>query len=245
MTAPDWSPLRAALKACRASGAVPQVWWRDDDATVPTAALDQLTALAQAVEMPVHLAVIPANATPALAVYCSDAPLIPVVHGWAHADHSVAGEKKNEFLTARPGANADAKRGLTRLQDLFGPTLRPMFVPPWNRIRAEVARDLSTMGYSTLSTFGPRADPIPGITRINTHVDPIHWKGSRSLVDPQTLIDTAAIQLQDRLNSAADAAEPYGLLTHHLVHDPAIWAFAETFLTEMQMGGATLWQMET
>ncbi|MEO0745245.1 MAG: polysaccharide deacetylase family protein [Pseudomonadota bacterium] len=243
MTNPDWSPLRAALRACRAAGTMPRLWWRDDDAVAPTHALDQLTALSETVGLPVHLAIIPAEATDALARYCDGAPVVPVVHGWAHADHSTPDDKKNEFLTPRADAAADATRGLARLRTLFGDGLRPMFVPPWNRIHAGVVARLPAMGYTTLSTYGPRPAPeaVPGLAQVNTHVDPIDWKSTRSLIDAQTLIDQAAAQLTDR----HDTDEPFGLLTHHLVHDPAIWAFAEAFLTEMQLGGATPWQMET
>ena len=243
MTKPDWQPLRAALRACRAAGATPSIWWRDDDAVAPTHALDQVTALSEAVGLPVHLAIIPAGATDALARYCNGRPLIPVVHGWAHSDHSAPGDKKNEFLTPRADAMDDASRGLARLRTLFGDSLRPMFVPPWNRIHTDVITRLPMMGYTALSTYGPRATPeaVPGLAQVNTHVDPIDWKGTRSLIDAQTLIDRAAAQLTSR----HDADEPFGLLTHHLVHDPAIWAFAEAFLTEMQLGGAIPWQMET
>ncbi|WP_299689356.1 polysaccharide deacetylase family protein [uncultured Tateyamaria sp.] len=245
MANPDWTPLRNALRDCRAANTMPTLWWRDDDAVAPTRALDQLCALTETFHLSVHLAIIPALATDALAAYCVDAPLIPVVHGWAHTDHSAAHDKKNEFLTPRPDAKRDAARGLTHMRSLFGQTLRPMFVPPWNRISAQVTTALPDMGYTTLSTFGPRGAAVPGLTRINTHVDPIHWKGTRSLVDTQTLIDDAAAHLRQRSTGAADASEPFGLLTHHLVHDAAIWAFAETFLTEMLTGGATPWQMET
>ncbi len=241
----DWSPLRAALQSCRAAGCVPHLWWRDDDAVATTAALDRLASLSEQVGVPVHLAVIPAHATPELAAYVTNAPLIPVVHGWAHADHSTPDEKKNEFLTPRAGALDDAAHGLARMQDLFADTVRRMFVPPWNRIHDNIVAALPAMGYTALSNFGPRPTPAGGITRINTHVDPIDWKGTRGLLDAQSLIDGAARNLMDRAAFRADPTEPFGLLTHHLVHDAAIWDFSRTFLTELLQGGATPWQMET
>ncbi|MEM9870164.1 MAG: polysaccharide deacetylase family protein [Pseudomonadota bacterium] len=245
MAQPDWTPLRNALRACRSSGTLPQLWWRDDDAVRPTAALDQLAELAMATGVPVHLAVIPADASDTLAAHITSMPLIPIVHGWAHRDHSMPGEKRNEFLTQRADATQDAADGLARLQTLFGDRLQPMFVPPWNRIHADVIAALPALGYTALSTFGPRPQDHDSIRRINTHVDPIDWKGTRDLIDAQTLIDRAAAQLHDRHMGRADAAEPFGLLTHHLVHTPAIWDFAHTFLTELQQGGAMPWQMET
>lgn len=246
MTAPNWTPLREALARTRAAQLNVPLWWRDDDAIAPTPALDHLATLAGSIGIPVHLAVIPAGATEALATYCTEAPLIPVVHGWAHYDHSQADEKKNEFMTARAGAVGDAARGLTRMQEMFTTQLQPMFVPPWNRINANVVGYLSTQGYTTLSTFGGRhaQQAAPGLTQINTHVDPILWKGNRDLVDPEQLIAQTAQILTDRCDGCADAQEPLGLLTHHLVHTPAIWAFAHDFLTEMLSGGATPWTME-
>lgn len=243
----DWTPLRAELAACRRDTVDVPVWWRDDDAVAPTAALDRLQKLAQGIGLPVHLAVIPAHAAPALAKRVDGSTLIPLVHGWAHEDHSGPDEKKNEFLTDRPGREQEIARSMERMTELFGATLRPMFVPPWNRIDDAIAPALTECGLAALSTFGPRqaVRAAPGLEQINTHVDPIWWKGTRDLVDPETLVAAAVAQLEARRRGAQDAAEPFGLLTHHLVHTPAIWAFTEEFLHEMLSGGATPWTMET
>lgn len=246
MTAIDWTPLRSALSACRAAGITTRVWWRDDDATAPTPGLDKLAALAAEMQMQVHLAIIPQGATGALASYCATAPMIPVVHGWAHADHSTAAEKKNEFQTPRVDGVDETAQAMWRMRTLFGTALAPMFVPPWNRINDTVIKGLPGRGYRVLSTFGPRAhtNAAPGLRQINTHVDPIWWKGTRDLTDPDVLVAQCAAELGARAQGQADADEPYGLLTHHLVHTSAIWSFARAFLTEMQMGGAVPWAME-
>ena len=57
------------------------------------------------------------------------------------------------------------------------------------------------------------------------------------------LAKTAA-HLHSRTEGREDAFEPFGLLSHHLVHTEAIWSFIEAFLNEMRMGGATVWSME-
>lgn len=245
MTA-DWTPLRTALSAYRTSGMKLPIWWRDDDAVAPTSALDRLAALSVSVGLPVHLAIIPAHAAPALAAHIDREQLIPVVHGWAHADHSAADEKSNEFMTPRASTAKDTHRALARMRTLFGPDVRPMFVPPWNRIHADVTAALPAQGYHTVSTFGPRSAPeaTPGLAQINTHIDPIWWKGSRDLLDPAQLIAQTARHLDARRTGREDAREPLGLLTHHLVHSEAIWAFADTFLREMLDGGATPFTME-
>lgn len=243
----DWTPVQQALAACRRDGIAVPLWWRDDDAIAPTPALQELTDLAAATGLPVHLAVIPAHATAALASDSDPDWIIPVVHGWAHQDHSGGVGKKNEFQTERRDASQEPQRALTTLRALFGPRLRPMFVPPWNRINAEVTNALGPAGYAALSTFGPRAQAQAGkgVTQINTHIDPIWWKGTRDLVDPATLVAQTADLLHARRTDAQDPTEPLGLLTHHLVHSAAIWDFAGQFVREMLDGGATPWVMET
>lgn len=224
----DWSPVLAEQALWRAQGLVLPVWWRDDDAVEPTEALETLIAMSDAVGLPVHLAVIPQFATAALAARVASAGgLIPVVHGWAHHNHAPPDAKKAEFGAGRAAgeALADAALGLSRLTDLFGTQLRPMFVPPWNRISAEVAAGLVPLGFDVVSTYGPRGAALPGLTQINTHLDPIDWHGSRGLLDPAFLVQRLAGLMADRRMGLADNAEPLGLLTHHLVQDEAVWDF--------------------
>ena len=227
----DWTPLRAAL---RAAGRPVRFWWRDDDAIAPTPALERLEGLARAARMPVHIAVIPANATPELAAITTGSDtLVPVVHGWAHADTSAPDGKKSEFQRDRPEAENETARGLARMRDLFGPSLVPMFVPPWNRISDALVAKLAAQGYRGLSTFGTRgAETAHGLRVINTHVDPIFWRGNRGLADTGGIIDSAVAHLR------SGSSEPLGLLTHHLVHTPDIWDFSARFIAELQDGGA-------
>jgi len=245
MTA-DWGPLNDELQIWQDQDLTLPLWWRDDDAIEPTPQLDQLTKLSKKLGLPVHLALIPRDATSALAGYvAATSQLIPVVHGWAHQNHAPQGEKKAEFGAHRSVAQtvADADQGLKTLRALFGDQLEPMFVPPWNRISDDLLQGLSGLGYSSLSTFTPRkrAMASPGLAQINTHLDPIHWKGSRSLVPPQQLLDQVTRQLTDRRLGTADSAEPYGVLTHHLVHDAAIWGFTEALIVRLLAGPATPW----
>lgn len=243
----DWAPLRAELAACRHDGITVPFWWRDDDAVAPTPALDTLSALVEHTGLAVHLAIIPAHATDGLAEYVDGTQMIPLVHGWAHHDHSGPGEKKNEFMTRRPNMGEETARGLARMQTLFGAQLRRMFVPPWNRVDRGLLPTLSAQGYVALSTFGARRkqEAAPGLAQINTHIDPIRWKGNRDLVAPADLVATTVAYLRARRQGDEDAGEPLGLLTHHLVHTPAIWTFTQHFIHEMLSGGALPWTMET
>ncbi|MEP2716071.1 polysaccharide deacetylase family protein [Pseudophaeobacter sp.] len=246
---PDWSQLDAELATWRDTGMTLPLWWRDDDATEPTPELDQLSALSRKLALPVHLAVIPKTATPELAAYLEQHPeLIPVVHGWAHQNRADPSRKKCEFPADRPtdDALADMAQGLARLNTLFGPRLLPMFVPPWNRIAAELPPKMADLGFTALSTFTPRKSPkaAPGLAQINTHLDPIDWKGSRSLVAPDRLINQVSEQLQARRTSTAENTEPYGILTHHLAHDRAIWDFTEALISHLMQGPGVVWTFD-
>ncbi len=238
----DFTPLQAELALWRAKGRHLPLWWRDDDAVAQTAALDRLTDLAEALSLPVHLAVIPQAATEGLARFCaSTAFTVPLVHGWAHQDHAPEGQKKAEFGHPRPDAVTETRRALDRMQHLFGPHLLPMFVPPWNRIDDTVIAALPAQGYTALSTYLPRPARLaaPGLVQINTHIDPIHWRGGGGLVPPETQIAALVAHLQDRRTGRADVAEPLGILTHHLVQDAETWAFTESLIATLLKGGAT------
>ncbi len=241
----DWSPLRAELARWRSQGLELPFWWRDDDAVAPTAALDHLAQMSDATGVRVHLAVIPKAATPALAADLAP-NFVPVVHGWAHVSHTPEGVKNAEFGTGRSAEAAleDVSRGVTRLRDLFGARLAPMFVPPWNRIDPAVVAGLRAAGITALSTFQPRTAALaaPGVAQINTHIDPIFWRGHRGLVDPETLMDQTVALLQDRRSGSADNDEPLGYLTHHLVHDVDIWEFSRQFLLEICEGPVLLYR---
>ena len=202
--------------------------------------------MAEAHGIPVHLAVIPQAATPGLAAHVLGSNhLIAAVHGWAHQNHAPVGEKKAEFGGHRRLAEMqqEVAEGLNRLTRLFGGHLALMFVPPWNRISPQVVAGLQGLGMATLSTFTPRRAPLAaaGLEQINTHLDPINWKGGRGLVDPERLIAGLVRQLEDRRYGRADNGEPYGILTHHLVHDAAIWGFTDALLSRLMAGPVRVW----
>jgi hypothetical protein len=234
----DWTVLQQELARWRAERRQPTLWWRDDDAIAPTKALDRLEALASSFDLPVHLAVIPAQAGTPLAqrVEASD-HFVPLVHGWAHENHAPATDKKSEFGAPRQRAERDLHEALATMRSLFPAHLLPVFVPPWNRLDPGLLPVLKRLGYTAVSSFGRQAggDTLPFI---NTHLDPIDWRGHRSLADPDQLIAHAAADLAEMRENASGSPEALGLLTHHLVHDEAIWSFSEHFVSEMLEGGA-------
>lgn len=236
----DWSALRRALAALRRDGVDLPLWWRDDDAVKPTLALDHALQISAELRVPLHLAVIPSKADPALSHHLEATDTVALIHGWAHQNHAPAGEKKAEFGHRRPAAGKEAVEALQRMRTLFGGQLLKMFVPPWNRIDRSVTTALNSLGYCALSTFTPRAlRQTAGLVQINTHIDPIHWRAGGGLVPTEDIIALMTRTLAARHRGEADAAEPLGLLTHHLVHDPALWAFTRACLSELLDGGAT------
>ena len=242
----DWANLDAELAIWRTEGLHLPIWWRDDDAIAPTPALDRLAALAEDLSLPVHIAVIPKHAEPALAAYSRDRLLIrPLVHGWQHISHAPDGAKKAEFGHPRPDAAHELAQAQNRMQELFGDDLLPIFVPPWNRLDDGLLPVLADAGYVGVSTYLPRDNRIaaPGLVQINTHIDPIFWRGTRSLVPPDTLIADITKLLQDRRKGLTDPQEPLGFLTHHLVHDEDIWGFTHACLARLLDGGAVSAQM--
>lgn len=219
--------LRAErVLAARAEAGRPlRLWLRDDDAVAPTPALDRLLQLTGVAQVPMVLAVIPAPCDqpptgPDLAECLRERPDVTVaVHGWSHRNHAPEGVKKQELGPHRPldEMRAELRAGLMRLAVLHGPRARPLLVPPWNRIAADLVAALPDEGFTAISTFGPEV-PVPGLAVVNTQLDLIDWHGTRGGRD--------AAQLWTDLADLADSGRDHiGVLTHHLVHDEAAWAF--------------------
>jgi hypothetical protein len=234
----DWSPLHKALARCRETKTPLPIWWRDDDAIAPTSELDQLTKLSEKVGVPIYLACIPETTQSDLVPYVRERPaLIPCIHGWSHKNSAPADQKKSEFgVESKDGKNALAQ-ALKRMNTLFEDDIFTLFVPPWNRMHPNHQHQLANLGFRGFSTFGPRSG-TPPLPQINTHIDPIFWRGHRGLIDPETLIAQTTELLNARCNNEQDISEPLGYLTHHLVHTPEIWDFSTIFMNELLDGGA-------
>jgi hypothetical protein len=102
---------------------------------------------------------------------------------------------------------------------------------------------LRQAGLAGLTTFKPRLSHFaaPGLVQVNTHFDPIDWRNGGSLLPPTLLAEQLTIELADRRNARTDQTEPYGLLTHHLVHDEAVWAYMAELLTLLKQSRVTRW----
>lgn len=228
-----WRPLLAELDHWSSQGRSIRLWLRDDDAVAPSPQLDALAGLSERFQLPVLLAVIPLLAEPALARRLRGAPLLrPAQHGVRHHNHAPAGEKKAEFGRHRPAELVRTEIGAARrrLDELFGPDLLPIFVPPWNRIASAIAAQLPALGFAGLSCFRNFAlGPDGGPALANTDIDIMDWHGGRiGRPAPELVEEIRALLEQRRLSGSQD--DGLGLLLHHRDHDNAAWAFLDGLL---------------
>lgn len=243
-TAEQWRRLDAELASWQDTGRTAWFWWRDDDAADVSPALDRLLVLQAETGIPLTLAVIPDRATPALAsALAGRIGICAAQHGFSHRNHAGPGAKKSEFPPGRPVAEALAAltEGRRKLTALLGTSLLPMLVPPWNRFAEDLLPALPGLGFTAISTFKAVSAywAAPGLARLNTHLDPVDWHGAGA-VTPGTCLD-AATALLAGLRNGSIPPQPVGLLSHHLRHDGAGWAFLARFLAHTAGHPAVRW----
>lgn len=241
----SWDALTRLLDDYAAQNRRALFWWRDDDAATPTPELQHLLALRREQAVPLALAVIPAQvdaaqADAALADLLKAEPDVAVLqHGFAHANHAPPEQKKSEFPASRPADEclADLRQGREILRKLFGPRLRPVLVPPWNRIAPALLPHLPRLGLHGLSTFKARDDSwaAPGLMQVNTHLDPVDWKSGARFIGQDAALQAAMLHLRN------GSDEPLGLLTHHARHNAETWEFIAAFLAKTRTHPGALW----
>lgn len=219
--------LRNAIDTVAAQGRKVRLWLRDDDAVEPTEALDRLLELTHEHMVPVTLAVIPKDTGTPLIRRLDKAPHSSVaLHGWSHHNYASAAEKKQELGLQRtaPVVLAELKEGFDKLAALYSARFIPMLVPPWNRIAPALLPELPSLGLKLLSVFG-KEQPTSPIPLVNTHVDIMDWHGTGGGRPADALFAELAGWI-----GREDAPPMIGILTHHLVHDAAAWAFLKALL---------------
>lgn len=235
-----WHGLHRELDRWAIEGRAARFWLRDDDAVEPSTALDRLLEMTDRHRVPVLLAIVPLAATQALARRLERVVGVsPCQHGCAHRNHAPPDQKKEELGAHRSLAVVldEVRRARDRLADLFGETIRPVLVPPWNRIARAVASGLPELGFEALSTFG-RPTATTRIPHINCDIDIIDWKGGRRGHDPALLVSQLIEILAD---ARSDGGRPVGILGHHLVHDAVAWSFLQELFTRTQSHPAAQW----
>jgi len=221
-----WRELETMLDAAAARGEAIRLWWRDDDAGRADRALARLLEVAESRCLPLALAVVPAWLEAEAQAWIAASGRVTVLqHGFAHVDHAPPGAKPVELGGREPEAILDELGwGLAILRDAFGATSIAVLVPPWNRLDERLGARLAACGLRGLSTFGSRgsAEQALGLIQVNSHLDPIDWRGSRLFVGEAEALACLCRSL--------DLEEPVGILTHHLAMDEAGWQFLERLL---------------
>lgn len=157
---------------------------RDDDVGWDDERLWRLLDLFASHALPADLAVIPNELSESLArrlhARSESAPhsLSFHQHGFAHLNHELTG-RKYEFGPSRIGwlQRRDISEGRRRLGDLMGPSVDPIFTPPWNRCTRITGRCLVDLGFEVLSREA-RATPLATAGLIELPVT-IDWLGRR------------------------------------------------------------------
>ncbi len=249
-----WQWLDRELQRWREAGLVASFWWRDDDAVRPGATLDRLISISSAFDLPLSLAVIPAGLEPELAACLRDAPLVTAMqHGFDHRNHAPAGELKREIGGNRQRSRllADLASGYAILERSFGDRFVPVLVPPWNRIDSDLLPALGGIGFRGISTSKARhgPHPAPDLLQINTHLDPIAWRQGGGFLGSFPAVAVLIQHLVARRLGYRDRDEPSGILTHHLVQNPATWTFIEDLFEFLQrhpaahfVGAGEIWK---
>jgi hypothetical protein len=249
VTTAGWSDLIDELDRWGQSASVATLWWRDDDAVTVTSRLDRLVSIAG--DVPISLAVIPAAADQGLAEWVIHGSqsrqamhLAVLQHGWRHTNHALDG-KKNEFPPERSycAVRSELTGGRKRLAALCGAHWLPVLVPPWNRFAPRFLPLLSLCGFRAISRVKPRHMPwaVRGVAEANVHIDLVGWAAGGGFIGVRAALGGIVGHLQARRLGRVDAREPTGILTHHLVQDPAADAFLRRLIVTTTSHPATRW----
>lgn len=233
-----WSALQQELDAWGEAGRTARFWWRDDDATRPGPALERLLEIRNG--SPLSIAAIPADVCDGLADrFEREAGVDVIQHGYSHRNFAPAGALKSEFPPGGPREAALRRlgEGRRRLAALFGPRFLPVLAPPWNRIDPLLARRLGRNGWQAVSGFRNAAGP----GWINTHLDPIDWRGDRGFLGEAAALGILVSHLRNLRRNAGNFGPPSGLLTHHRDNDTAAWRFIEMLVERIRDHPAACW----
>ena len=227
MFSPELFLLKREMAAWRRASQAPRLWLRDDDARVPTTALDRLLRTLDG--LPMALAIVPdGDLRPLAGALNGEASVTISQHGIDHLNSRAPGEPVGEHPigAAAPAIAARVRLGLERF-DAAG--LRPGFyTPPWNRIDDALPQALADCGYARLSAWGGWETAQGPLIRIDAHVDVLRWNPAPRFRGRGRVLGDLRRQLEARRRAGAFAA-PIGILTHHLDHDDATWAFLDWF----------------
>ena len=220
--------LERELARWQAIGHTPLLWWRDDDAREPSAALDRLLQLADG--LPLALSVIADRPVTGLAARLAKTENVTVgQHGVDHVNRRPKGQPAGEFPLDMPVTAMAHSIGHGR-QRMMSCGIEPAFyAPPWNMIDSGLPEALAMAGFDRLSGWNSVQTGLGGLRRLDAHVDLLRWKGGPHFRGRNRFYADLMRQLARR-RRANMMTLPIGLLTHHLDHDEAAWSFLGQFL---------------
>ncbi len=223
--------LRLELRRWRAAGRRPVLWWRDDDAREDSPALRRLLAMAASTGAPLTLAVIPDGDRSGLAPLLAEGVTV-AQHGVDHRNRREEGGS-GEFApdTDLDTITAALARGWSRLAGL--PGALKLFVPPWNAIHPALPQALADAGYVGWSAWA-QARPGGSPLRIDCHLDLMRWGGGARFRGKGAFLGRFTRLLAERRRGEA-WDDPIGVLSHHLDHDEAAWAFLAGLLVRRDL----------
>ena len=250
--------IKHELGCWRAAGLRAKFWLRDDDAVDVTPQLERLCRLADRYDVQIGVAVIPASIRSDLPSYMRthSAQVWPLVHGWNHTNHR-SKESPGEFGEDRPeeDVRGDLVDALLAFKRAF-PDAGAVFVPPYSHIAPVFISALPDIGYRGLSSSPniwesrvvrtlannswlrlPRLPVTSTFKRVDTHIDIIDWQAGTAQHD-EIVLHRLLGELRMRRKGSLPVDYPIGILSHHLVHDEAIWLAMERLLDDLASDGA-------
>jgi len=233
--------LSRELELWQDAGRQVALWWRDDDARIPTAQLDRLLKLARRYETPLTLAAVPDWDRSGLAARLAcERQVMVIQHGVDHQNAAGGQGPKAEFPVRYPREVMETRLVEARERLSVMSRFAAVFAPPWNHVHPALNGALRASGYSGLSAFGEDMSHERGFTRLDVHLSLLGDCGERPFAGADSFIARFAKLLRERRRTGR-WDQPIGLQTHHLDHDEAAWRGLEDFLDHTTRSAAIGW----
>lgn len=222
--------LGRELRLWAKAGRTPVLWWRDDDARAPSEPLDRLLELSRRHIAPLTLAAIASPHLPALVRRVEAEPAVEIaIHGFKHVNRQPPGQGFGEVVPEDSLEWVRAQLRATVMAFHRAGSQPTLFVPPWNNLAPQLTEAARDSSITAISAFDQDQDCEGDVTRLDAHLDVLRWKGGGRFRGRWRFLSRLRRLLTERRMSGR-WDEPIGLLTHHLDHDAATWAFLDQFL---------------
>ena len=207
------------------------IFFRDDDVDNDDINLRRLLTIFSSRKIPLIAGVIPklltADCRKLLSEFSDYTELVQ--HGWQHKNHEII-ERKCEFGGSRNFAEqlSDLAAGQKIMNEAFGESWFPAFIPPWNRCTEITHRALAELGFRVLSKLRGSQPPVTGFQfqEISVTLDIFRWQKGATLRSSDELYEELARQISE--------GNPIGIMLHHQVMTDEAFTFIEQLLEELK-----------